>query len=177
MAEQRGLSERMIFLRSISDVQKVHLLRRCTALVYTPTGEHFGIVPIEAMYARRPVIAVNDGGPCETVVSRPEGRCVRVRAGRAARPRPTIRSRRTGWLCDPTPEAFADAMAAVAEDERLAEQVGICGRKRVLERFSFRAFTARLDAIVRHHAVRAPPSQLPSALDSGNTSADEMAFE
>jgi hypothetical protein len=28
-------------------------------VVYTPVNEHFGIVPLEAMYARRPVIACN----------------------------------------------------------------------------------------------------------------------
>ena len=48
-------------------------------------GEHFGIVPIEAMYSELPVIAVNDGGPTETVV---DGL--------------------TGFLCKPDPESFAE---------------------------------------------------------------------
>ena len=48
------------------------------------SGEHFGIVPIEAMYCRLPVVAVNDGGPTETVV---DGL--------------------TGFLCQPNPESFA----------------------------------------------------------------------
>jgi alpha-1,3/alpha-1,6-mannosyltransferase len=30
--------------------------------------EHFGIVPLEAMAAHKPVIACNSGGPVETVV-------------------------------------------------------------------------------------------------------------
>lgn len=37
------------------------------ALLYTPSGEHFGIVPCEAMLSGAPVVAVNDGGPVETV--------------------------------------------------------------------------------------------------------------
>ena len=36
---------------------------------YTPHNEHFGIVPLECMSAGRPVIAVNSGGPTETVVN------------------------------------------------------------------------------------------------------------
>lgn len=38
------------------------------ALLYTPTEEHFGIVPLEAMVCRLPVVATNTGGPVETVV-------------------------------------------------------------------------------------------------------------
>jgi glycosyltransferase involved in cell wall biosynthesis len=52
-------------------------------------GEHFGIVPIEAMYCQLPVVAVNDGGPTETVV---DGL--------------------TGFLCDPDPESFAEVKRA-----------------------------------------------------------------
>ena len=37
-------------------------------MVYTPSFEHFGIVPIEAMAAGRPVVAVDSGGPKESVV-------------------------------------------------------------------------------------------------------------
>ena len=39
----------------------------CHALLYTPSGEHFGIVPLEAMHCRLPVVAVNDAGPKESV--------------------------------------------------------------------------------------------------------------
>ncbi|TXH61693.1 MAG: glycosyltransferase, partial [Thiothrix sp.] len=31
--------------------------------LYTPEKEHFGIVPIEAMFNNAPVIACNSGGP------------------------------------------------------------------------------------------------------------------
>lgn len=43
------------------------------ALIYTPTDEHFGIVPLEAMMLQRPVIAHNSGGPKETVVPKLNG--------------------------------------------------------------------------------------------------------
>lgn len=51
-------------------------------------GEHFGIVPLEAMAAARPVIACNSGGPRESVLHGS-----------------------TGFLCRPDPVAVAAAMA------------------------------------------------------------------
>ena len=36
-------------------------------MLYTPGEEHFGIVPCEAMEKGIPVIAINNGGPRETV--------------------------------------------------------------------------------------------------------------
>lgn len=76
-----GRAGGLTLIRSFSDEQKAALLRACSAVVYTPAGEHFGIVPLECMAACRPVLAVASGGPTESVV-----------AGR------------TGWLCPPTPE-------------------------------------------------------------------------
>eukprot|EP00656_Telonema_subtile_P040972 TRINITY_DN46070_c0_g1_i1.p1 TRINITY_DN46070_c0_g1~~TRINITY_DN46070_c0_g1_i1.p1 ORF type:complete len:131 (+),score=12.37 TRINITY_DN46070_c0_g1_i1:263-655(+) len=35
--------------------------------MYTPSGEHFGIVPVEAMAFGAPVIAIANGGPLESV--------------------------------------------------------------------------------------------------------------
>ncbi|MEM7363481.1 MAG: glycosyltransferase [Pseudomonadota bacterium] len=63
----------VVFLTSPSDEEKLRLLYTCDALLYTPSGEHFGIVPVEAMYAGLPVVAVNNGGPTETVVDQETG--------------------------------------------------------------------------------------------------------
>ncbi|KAK0740605.1 hypothetical protein B0T18DRAFT_449188 [Schizothecium vesticola] len=58
----------VLFLLSVPGALKERLLRSATLLVYTPKGEHFGIVPLEAMLAGVPVLAARDGGPVETVV-------------------------------------------------------------------------------------------------------------
>jgi alpha-1,3/alpha-1,6-mannosyltransferase len=42
-------------------------LESAEILVYTPTNEHFGIVPLEAQLHSTPVLATPTGGPLETV--------------------------------------------------------------------------------------------------------------
>ncbi|KAH7179502.1 uncharacterized protein B0J16DRAFT_374525 [Fusarium flagelliforme] len=58
----------VLFLLSIPNSLKASLLRSARVLLYTPKNEHFGIVPLEAMLARTPVLAANSGGPVETIV-------------------------------------------------------------------------------------------------------------
>lgn len=126
LVDELGLvGQRVHLLRSPSDAAKVRLLAACRALVYTPHNEHFGIVPVESMYMRRPVVAVNSGGPTETVIHES-----------------------TGFLCEPEPAAFAAAMARFVKDRTLSDRMGEMGRKRVQQKFSFAAFGEQLECIV-----------------------------
>ncbi|XP_073959710.1 alpha-1,3/1,6-mannosyltransferase Alg2 [Choristoneura fumiferana] len=125
LAAELDIEDKVIFLKSPKDIEKVSLLYHCKALVYTPSNEHFGIVPLEAMYYCKPVIAVNSGGPMETVVN-------------------DI----TGFLCEPTSEAFAHAMSTLMLTHDLGERFGEAGRKRFETKFSFDAFTEQLDGIL-----------------------------
>lgn len=56
------------FLGFVSDEKLSGLYSGCQAVVF-PTDEDFGIVPIEAMYFGKPVIALAKGGALETVVA------------------------------------------------------------------------------------------------------------
>lgn len=69
LAKDSSLAENVdVFFRpNVSDSFRASLLSRASCLVYTPLNEHFGIVPVEAAYAETPVVAVNAGGPRETV--------------------------------------------------------------------------------------------------------------
>ena len=61
------IQSQVVFLRSISNEARAALLHHSTVILYTPENEHFGIVPLEAMYCKNVVIACNNGGPTETV--------------------------------------------------------------------------------------------------------------
>ena len=67
LAGSLGIAERVVFLRSISNAERVTLLKRTDILLYTPEREHFGIVPVEAMHLGCVVIACNSGGPLESL--------------------------------------------------------------------------------------------------------------
>lgn len=62
------MSDRVFFMPSISNDDKSCILSQSICILYTPEDEHFGIVPLEAMQYRKPVIACDSGGPKETVV-------------------------------------------------------------------------------------------------------------
>lgn len=120
------LDNSVTFLKSPNDDTKTLLLKKSHCLLYTPANEHFGIVPLEAMYCGLPVIAVSSGGPLETV-QEPE----------------------TGFLCSPIAEEFADKMQLLCRDRELAVQMGQRGRLRVRDHFSFESFGMQLDSLIK----------------------------
>jgi len=122
-SEALGLGAQVVLRRSPTDAELRALLERARCVVYTPACEHFGLVPLEAMAAGRPVLAANDGGPLETVV---EGE--------------------TGFLRPARPDTFAEAMHRLFVAPDLADRLGRAGRARVEREFSLSAFGARLEA-------------------------------
>jgi glycosyltransferase involved in cell wall biosynthesis len=68
-ARLRQLAGPQVELRGwVSDDELVGLYAGCRALIM-PGPEDFGIAPLEAMASGRPVIALGQGGACETVVA------------------------------------------------------------------------------------------------------------
>ncbi|KAJ1503999.1 Alpha-1,3-mannosyltransferase-like protein [Coelomomyces lativittatus] len=61
-------TKHVLFLRNLDEPMKHAFISMATAVLYTPSHEHFGIVPIESMALGTPVIAMANGGPLETVV-------------------------------------------------------------------------------------------------------------
>jgi glycosyltransferase involved in cell wall biosynthesis len=61
------------FTGRVSDTEAARLFATCRALV-VPSVEEFGIVAVEAQAAGRPVLAIQAGGTCETVVDGVTGR-------------------------------------------------------------------------------------------------------
>jgi alpha-1,3/alpha-1,6-mannosyltransferase len=130
LSHKVGVADQVEFRPSIGDVDLRTLMADALVVVYTPSGEHFGYVPVEAMACGRPVIAVADGGPAETVIDR-----------------------ETGWLVAPTAAAFADALAQGVTDPAMADRFGRAGRARVLDQFSRTAFGATFEDALRRVVV------------------------
>ncbi|HLD77918.1 MAG TPA: glycosyltransferase, partial [archaeon] len=130
LAELRKLSDDLrlppsaiSFRTSISDEEKIALLKECTVVVYTPSNEHFGIVPIEAMYMQRPVVACSSGGPLETV-----------------------RDGETGFLSPPEPSQFSRALFELVSDPERAAAMGKRASAIVEQKFLLSAFAAQLES-------------------------------
>jgi alpha-1,3/alpha-1,6-mannosyltransferase len=115
----------VLFLLSVPAQLKAMLLETANLLVYTPSNEHFGIVPLEAMLAGIPVLAADSGGPLETVVED-----------------------ETGWLRPSDDiDQWTKLMCQVLfemPDEYLAI-MGERGRRRVISEFSHTKMASRLD--------------------------------
>lgn len=105
------------------------LYRRCRALVFPSLNEDFGLAPLEAMACGAPVIAVDAGGPRETII-------------------PGV----TGWRVGPTPEAFALAMIDAAGPGGRAESMRAAARARAAE-FTWDRFVSRIDDVMEQMAT------------------------
>jgi glycosyltransferase involved in cell wall biosynthesis len=117
------------FLGWRSDAEVVQLYRRCRAVLF-PGVEDFGIVPLEAMAAGRPVIALADGGARETVV------------GLEATGEPP-----TGvFFGGQTVEALAEAMATFEREAARFEPKALRARAELFDRPRFKE---RLAAYLR----------------------------
>lgn len=123
LVRKMKLESNVTFIKSPSDHDKLMILKLCDAVIYTPTNEHFGIVPLEAMAMGRPVIACNSGGPKETV-----------------------KHKETGYLAAPTPESFASYMCDLIkmQPDDLKRMGDICA-KHVRSKFTFDKFQQKIE--------------------------------
>ncbi|CAA9964958.1 Glycos-transf-1 multi-domain protein [Pyrenophora teres f. maculata] len=130
----------VLFLHSVPNAFKAALLSTSRLLVYTPLHEHFGIVPLEAMLVGTPVLAANEGGPTETVISG-----------------------QTGWLRDVNKvQDWTEVMRIALEDgdgEQRLKEMGKWGKERVIAEFSKEKLAERLEneiADMMKRSVRPP---------------------
>jgi glycosyltransferase involved in cell wall biosynthesis len=106
LASSLDLDDRVTFLGRISEAEKLRLLRRAWALVFTSPKEGWGITNLEAAACGTAVIASNSPGIRESV-----------------------RNEETGYLVrHGDVEALAAAMKRLAADRALAERLGAQGR-------------------------------------------------
>jgi glycosyltransferase involved in cell wall biosynthesis len=117
------------FVVDPSDEDLASLYARCLAVVFTAPNEDWGVVPLEAMASGAPVLAVDAGGPRESMIHNV-----------------------TGWLLPPTPWAFAEQMRKVADDNagRLVSRRAL---RRRAQQFAADEFVTRLDDVMEEVAL------------------------
>lgn len=111
-----GLSEFISFVGAVPPEQ-VPVLLNTASLVVVPSrwSEPFGLVALEAALMARPVVAARVGGLAEAV-----------------------EDGTTGLLVEPeNTVTLADAMLRLLDDPDLADRMGVTGRDRAMQRFSW----------------------------------------
>lgn len=131
--------EGITFETEVSDERMRALYEGCRAVLLAAFNEDQGLTPLEGMACGKPSVAVNRGGPRESVV---DGQ--------------------TGFLVEPTAEEFAAAMLRLDREEGLAARLGLAGLDRVTmftwENF-LDVFDSEIDRIIalRQGHVLQPP--------------------
>ncbi|MDE1870841.1 MAG: glycosyltransferase [Candidatus Micrarchaeota archaeon] len=115
----------VVFRTNPTDSELADLYSRSTGVLFTAVNEDYGIVPLEAMASRKPVISVNEGGPRETIV---DGK--------------------TGFLVGSARE-MSERMRYIAENGSIAAEMGRNGRKRVERNYSWNSFFKKFDSLAR----------------------------
>ena len=101
-----GLAGRVTLLGAIDDEALVERYARCRAVYFGPVNEDYGFVTLEAFRSGKAVITCRDsGGPVELV-----------------------EDGRTGYVIEPTAEALAARLDALAADRSVAERMGEAAR-------------------------------------------------
>jgi glycosyltransferase involved in cell wall biosynthesis len=121
LAERHGLDGRARFTGRVDEEELADLYGRCLAVYYAPVDEDFGMVPYEAFLSEKPVVTTSDsGGPLEVVSDR-----------------------RTGLVCEPRPDALAEACAWLRDHVDDARAWGRAG-KEIARRVSWDETISRL---------------------------------
>ncbi len=122
IADELAIRSRVCFLGAISDKELIQAYRDCDVFALPSGREGFGLVFLEAMAARKPVVAAKAGGVPEIVL---DGR--------------------TGVLVDyGDVHALADSLSTLLSDDGLRQRMGEAGQQRVEETFTFDHFAQRV---------------------------------
>lgn len=104
--KELGLEGRVELLGAVSDEELVRHYAACRAVYFAPWNEDYGFVTLEGFRSAKAVVtAVDSGGPAELV-----------------------QDGTTGFVAEPTPQAIAGRLDALALDRGLAERLGQAAR-------------------------------------------------
>jgi glycosyltransferase involved in cell wall biosynthesis len=148
LAERVGMKDNVLFPGDVSMKERDRLYRECTCCVYTPVREPFGMVPLEAAAAGRPVVATAGGGYSE------------------------ILDRHSAFFVPAYQGAIAQGIHNLMSNPRLAMKMGMAGRK-IVESYTWdrtaetlmKVFRETVEGPVgRRYGVRAKKGKIPKPL-------------
>jgi glycosyltransferase involved in cell wall biosynthesis len=116
------------FYENPSEEELMRLYSECYCVLFTALNEDWGLVPLEGMAFSKPVVAVDQGGPRESVAD-----CV------------------SGYLARPAEEDFAEKMERLAKNPALAKRMGAAGRKRA-KKYDWRISAKMMDGYAEQAA-------------------------
>jgi len=108
LVEQFGLAQRVRFLGSVPEEEKIRLYAESRGVIFVPVDEDYGYVTLEAMLSAKPVLTCTDsGGPLEFLIHG-----------------------ETGLVVEPSPDAVAEGLDRLWADNGRACRWGQTGRRR-----------------------------------------------
>jgi glycosyltransferase involved in cell wall biosynthesis len=108
LVEELDVGDRVHFAGEVADEELLALYAGALGVVYAPFDEDYGYVTLEAFLAHKPVVTARDSG----------GTLEFVQDGV------------NGHVCDPSPDAVADAFSRLAADRARAAALGEAGFER-----------------------------------------------
>ncbi|HUW21460.1 MAG TPA: glycosyltransferase [Candidatus Bathyarchaeia archaeon] len=118
--------KRIIFSKDFRDQDLVKEYSRSLVTLCTGVNEPFGLVALESMACRTPVLAVNEGGYRETVING-----------------------KTGFLHNRDPGEFAQKIKLFARNPSLVRKIGFEGRKQVIKKWTWQNHVQRLTSLMK----------------------------
>jgi len=109
-------------LGEVDDAELLRLYARCRGVICTALDEDFGLTPVEAMASGKVALAVDEGGFRESIVPG-----------------------ETGWLLPADPEAFAERIRDL-RDEDLASRSEVCRQR--AQKFDVHFFIDRMRTVL-----------------------------
>ncbi|MDH5246690.1 MAG: glycosyltransferase family 4 protein [Betaproteobacteria bacterium] len=110
LIERHGLGDKVRMIGAFTEAERIALYAHALAVVFPAFDEDLGYVPLEAMYAGKPVVTCSDSGGALEFVAPGE----------------------TGEVVEPSPAALAAAIDGLAARPDRAREMGAAGRERIV---------------------------------------------
>jgi glycosyltransferase involved in cell wall biosynthesis len=128
LASDLGIADSVVFLGKVPNSQVPALMKGCQLFVLPSRQEPFGIVLLEAMAAKTPIVATRVGGVPEIITDRQEGLLVEPQS----------------------PQSLAEAISLSLADRSMASALGANGYDKVKRQFTWAAVCDRFENAYVH---------------------------